>query len=247
MAVITMIFQVPHAEGAGEKGRGVGAQGHEERVAEGEQTRGAEQQVRGRAGRCCSRRTAASGWRSTRGTSRASGPSPRRLPRAGPARSRAGRAKPARGGTRAGPGEECGGTEDEHPPPRRGRWPASRPRETVAMASARRRPTMRAPAAAPRMLPSPPITTTAKASTISSMPISLAAAVAGITSAPPAVPSAMPSVKTRHVDARHVDAERLGHLAILRGGRHDAPGPRAGEKPAHEPAMVPPAAITTRL
>ena len=47
------------------------------------------------------------------------------------------------------------------------------------------------------MLPRPPITTTAKASTISSMPISLMAAVAGITSAPPSVPSMVPRVKTR--------------------------------------------------
>ena len=47
------------------------------------------------------------------------------------------------------------------------------------------------------MLPRPPITTTAKASTISSMPISLMAAVAGMTSAPPRVPSMVPSVKTR--------------------------------------------------
>jgi hypothetical protein len=47
------------------------------------------------------------------------------------------------------------------------------------------------------MLPRPPITTTAKASTISSMPISLMAAVAGMTSAPPSVPSMVPSVKTR--------------------------------------------------
>ena len=56
---------------------------------------------------------------------------------------------------------------------------------------------MRAPATAPRMLPRPPMTTTAKASTISSMPISLTAAVAGITRAPPTVPSAVPSVNTR--------------------------------------------------
>ena len=65
------------------------------------------------------------------------------------------------------------------------------------MAVERSTPTTRAPTKAPRMLPRPPITTTAKASTMSSMPISLMAAVAGITSAPPRVPSAVPRVNTR--------------------------------------------------
>src|SRR5438445_412937 len=45
------------------------------------------------------------------------------------------------------------------------------------MATDRRMPTASAPTKAPRMLPRPPMTTTAKASTISSMPISLMAAV----------------------------------------------------------------------
>jgi hypothetical protein len=65
------------------------------------------------------------------------------------------------------------------------------------MATALSTPTISAPANAPRMEPRPPMTTTAKASTISSIPISLTAAVAGITSAPPTVPRATPSVKTR--------------------------------------------------
>ena len=64
-------------------------------------------------------------------------------------------------------------------------------------AAARSTPTTSAPTKAPRMLPRPPMTTTAKASTISSMPISLMAAVAGITRAPPRVPRAAPSVNTR--------------------------------------------------
>ena len=87
------------------------------------------------------------------------------------------------------------------------------------MAIERSTPTTSAPTKAPRMLPSPPITTTAKASTISSMPISLMAAVAGMTSAPPSVPSAVPSVNTSRVDAPHVHAERLGHLAVVGGSR----------------------------
>ena len=47
------------------------------------------------------------------------------------------------------------------------------------------------------MLPRPPMTTTANASTISSIPISLIAAVAGMTRAPPSVPRAVPSTNTR--------------------------------------------------
>ena len=61
---------------------------------------------------------------------------------------------------------------------------------------ARISPTINAPISAPRMLPSPPITTTANASTTNSTGISSEAAAVGTTSAPPTVPSTVPTVKT---------------------------------------------------
>src|SRR6202043_2857697 len=64
------------------------------------------------------------------------------------------------------------------------------------IAAARINPTTRAPTSAPRMLPSPPITTTAKDSTTRSTAISSDAAPEGTTSAPPTVPSMQPTVNT---------------------------------------------------
>ena len=62
--------------------------------------------------------------------------------------------------------------------------------------SARISPTIAAPMSAPRIEPSPPITTTAKASTTNSIAMSSEAADVGTTSAPAVVPSTAPSVKT---------------------------------------------------
>src|SRR5215469_5779426 len=85
------------------------------------------------------------------------------------------------------------------------------------MATERRMPTTRAPTNAPRMLPRPPMTTTAKASTISSMPISLGGGA---------------EREDAHEDAANDDAERLGHLAVVGRGADDSPEGGAGQEPA---------------
>ncbi len=54
---------------------------------------------------------------------------------------------------------------------------------------------MSAPSAAPGMLPRPPITTTAKASTITSTPMPGTTDTVGAVSAPPMAASVVPSVK----------------------------------------------------
>jgi hypothetical protein len=62
-------------------------------------------------------------------------------------------------------------------------------------AEERTSPTMSAPSAAPCMLPSPPITTTAKASTITSTPMPGTTETVGAVRAPPMAASMVPSVK----------------------------------------------------
>lgn len=62
---------------------------------------------------------------------------------------------------------------------------------------ARLKPTMRAPASAPPTLPRPPITTTAKARTITSTPIPGATEIAGAVTAPAMQPSTEPMTKVR--------------------------------------------------
>src|SRR5262249_2012432 len=102
----------------------------------------------------------------------------------------------------------------------------------TAMATARSTPTASAPTKAPRMLPRPPITTTAKASTISSMPISLMAAGAGIRGAPDEGAQRGPRGEHPHVDASHVHAERLRHFPVVCARPHDAAEGGAGQEPA---------------
>ena len=58
------------------------------------------------------------------------------------------------------------------------------------------RPTISAPANAPRIEPNPPITTTANASMTNSIAMSSEAAAVGTTSAPAVVPSTAPRVNT---------------------------------------------------
>ena len=57
-------------------------------------------------------------------------------------------------------------------------------------------PTSSEPTSAPAIEPSPPITTTANASMTNSIAMSSEAAAVGTTSAPPTVPSSVPSVNT---------------------------------------------------
>src|SRR4029453_5115420 len=97
------------------------------------------------------------------------------------------------------------------------------------------------------MLPRPPITTTAKASTMSSMPISLVAAVAGRTRAPPTVPSATRRVNTR-TETRVMSTPRASLIsrfsAVARTMRPNRV--RVSSQPMPS-AIGPPAAIPIRL
>ena len=77
------------------------------------------------------------------------------------------------------------------------------------------------------MLPRPPITTTANASTTSSTGMSSEAAAVGTTSAPPTVPSTVPSVKTLAYIQRTFTPSASAHLAVLGGGAQDAAEARA--------------------
>src|SRR5437764_858322 len=101
---------------------------------------------------------------------------------------------------------------------------------------------MSAPTSAPRILPRPPITTTAKASTTSSTGESRGAGAAGSQSAPPTAPSIAPNLTT-HAEAdedagddEHGQEKRRSHpMRDAPADRGDAEiSPEGVERPARE-------------
>ena len=97
------------------------------------------------------------------------------------------------------------------------------------------------------MLPSPPITTTANASTMSSTPISLMAAVEGITSAPPRVPSMHPRVKTRTYTLRMSTPRASAISRFSAAARTIRPNAVRARSQPMATAMATLAAMTIRL